>query len=334
MSTSLSHPENYDDLKLIHGIGPGIENRLFNAHIQTYAQLSALTPHDLAKVLQGLAGLTAGRITERDWIGQARQLAAQQVVERTEHAEGKGEVSSGLASPEDSPEGNLPMEIESMAPESRKHYDNFTVELWLDKDNTVSRTRVLHVQEHNESAWNGWNGQKLIDFIEEHAGLHGVEPDEIHLQPALAAAIEPAAIGLVGGRPIPGMAIQGSQFTVNKMEVITSNNPSPGHILSSGQPFDLHLKLELSQVEASPGTLLDYSAKVYAKDLSRGTHLMIGAEQGELMYAKQASIKIAGNSLSAGPYRLEASVTLRLHNEAASATQQMAFLDGGVFQVY
>ncbi|HYX49416.1 MAG TPA: helix-hairpin-helix domain-containing protein, partial [Ktedonobacteraceae bacterium] len=68
-----------DDLKLINGIGPAVENRLNDVGIYTYAQLAALSPADIAAAVAGLAGQSAERITKQDWIGQARSLTVELV---------------------------------------------------------------------------------------------------------------------------------------------------------------------------------------------------------------------------------------------------------------
>lgn len=67
-------PRGIDDLKLIHGIGPAVEQRLHGVGIDTFAKLAALTPADIAASVSDLAGLTAERIHKQDWIGQARRL--------------------------------------------------------------------------------------------------------------------------------------------------------------------------------------------------------------------------------------------------------------------
>jgi predicted flap endonuclease-1-like 5' DNA nuclease len=64
-----------NNLKLIDGIGPDVENRLHRVGIFTFAQLANLSPADIAAAIAGLAGLSAGRIVKQDWIGQARKLA-------------------------------------------------------------------------------------------------------------------------------------------------------------------------------------------------------------------------------------------------------------------
>jgi predicted flap endonuclease-1-like 5' DNA nuclease len=54
-----------NNLKLIDGIGPDVENRLHRVGIFTFTQLANLSPADIAAAIAGLAGLSAGRIVSR-----------------------------------------------------------------------------------------------------------------------------------------------------------------------------------------------------------------------------------------------------------------------------
>ncbi len=74
-TTHPSAPAQADDLKRIHGIGPAIESHLYDVGVQTYEELAALSPGELAKLLHGFAGLSAQQIARHGWIGQARELA-------------------------------------------------------------------------------------------------------------------------------------------------------------------------------------------------------------------------------------------------------------------
>lgn len=66
-------PTVINDLKLIAGIGPGLEKKLNAAGIQNYAQIAALTP-DAIQELERTVVKFSGRITRDDWIAQAKQL--------------------------------------------------------------------------------------------------------------------------------------------------------------------------------------------------------------------------------------------------------------------
>ncbi len=135
-----------DDFKLIYGIGPGIESRLHRAGIRTYAQLAALMPEKILSVLGNLVGLKIERITKQDWIGQAKKLA-----ETSDQRSGE------------------PLSMDTI--DSRMRYATFTVELLLDQDNHVRRTRSVHVQSEQEESWAGWDCNRLTDFIGERSEM-------------------------------------------------------------------------------------------------------------------------------------------------------------------
>jgi len=138
-----------DDFKLIDGIGQAIEKRLHRAGIVTYAQLASLSPTEIASLV-GLAGLSADQIAKRDWIAKARERAA-------------------LSAP-----SNLPIDTPPL-PE-RQHYATFTVELLLDEDSNVRRTRVRYIQEGAQDVWAGWEDGRLVRFFVEQAALRSQTP--------------------------------------------------------------------------------------------------------------------------------------------------------------
>ena len=58
---------------MISGVGPGLERKLLDFGITSYAQIAALTDDDIAE-LEAHVVKFAGRIKRDDWIGQAQQL--------------------------------------------------------------------------------------------------------------------------------------------------------------------------------------------------------------------------------------------------------------------
>jgi predicted flap endonuclease-1-like 5' DNA nuclease len=62
--------EAWDDLELIHGIGPVFAGRLRAQGINTFAQLSEADPDALAAMVD----LFPDRVREDDWVGQAKRL--------------------------------------------------------------------------------------------------------------------------------------------------------------------------------------------------------------------------------------------------------------------
>jgi extracellular elastinolytic metalloproteinase len=154
------------DLKRIKGIGPGIERSLHRAGIRTFTQLAALTPDDLVRLVGTAAGLSAQRIAKQDWTGAARELAAAE------------EEPAGVGGPE------------WEAPPDRQQYATFTVELLLDENGEVRRTRVVHVQQQDKDggkdSWPGWEGGRLVRYFVEHAALPSPPPAAARLQAGLA----------------------------------------------------------------------------------------------------------------------------------------------------
>ena len=66
-------PARQDDLKLISGVGPGLEKKLQDAGITSFAQIVALTDAEITDLEANVVKF-AGRIKRDDWIGQAQRL--------------------------------------------------------------------------------------------------------------------------------------------------------------------------------------------------------------------------------------------------------------------
>jgi len=66
-------PSAKDDLKLIKGVGPKLEEMLNEMGIYTFAQIAAFTPENLAWVDDNLTTFK-GRSLRDDWVAQARSL--------------------------------------------------------------------------------------------------------------------------------------------------------------------------------------------------------------------------------------------------------------------
>ncbi len=67
--------EDKDDLKLIKGIGPVLEQRLNELGVTTFRQLAGFTEHDIERVSTAIAAFP-GRIEREDWVGKACELVA------------------------------------------------------------------------------------------------------------------------------------------------------------------------------------------------------------------------------------------------------------------
>lgn len=66
-------PAPKDDLKLITGVGPGLERKLQDVGITSFEQIAKLSDLQIADLETSVVRF-AGRIKRDDWIGQAEQL--------------------------------------------------------------------------------------------------------------------------------------------------------------------------------------------------------------------------------------------------------------------
>lgn len=66
-----SAPKKSDDLKLIKGIGPGLEKQLNGLGVYSFAQIAGFSDEDLAWVDDNLTAFK-GRCFRDDWVGQAK----------------------------------------------------------------------------------------------------------------------------------------------------------------------------------------------------------------------------------------------------------------------
>ncbi|ASJ70958.1 hypothetical protein [Granulosicoccus antarcticus] len=67
--------DEHDDLKIIKGIGPVMEQRLHELGLTTFRQLAECSEQDIEAIATAI-GTFAGHIKRDDWVGKARELAA------------------------------------------------------------------------------------------------------------------------------------------------------------------------------------------------------------------------------------------------------------------
>jgi hypothetical protein len=282
-----------DDFKVVQGIGPGFEARLNAAGIRTYAQLAAMSPETVVSMLGKVIGLTVKRVVDEDWVGQARMLAAQE---------------RALADPD--------------AMGGRQHYATFTVELLLDEDNAVRRTHALCIQSEKEDTCAGWDPNRLLDFINNQAGLQAPHMDEFSpLQPEAPATVEPAK---VSGIPI-----------LKPTRIITDGGTHHGRILGKDEPFEIILPFDLADLNLSDLPKIDFKLNLNAKALKSGALLMLGEAQGTFELSKENEVTLKCPALDEGVYRIKVDLALNPSlMESESQALQITSLDGGLFLIY
>jgi hypothetical protein len=291
-----------DDLRLIKGIGPAIERRLQAAGIITFAKLSSLKP---AAIARAVPGRSATRIAAENWIGQARQLAS---ATAPAHRRRRTSVGSG-----------------------HQHYATFTVELLLNDDNSVRRTRVRHVQSKYEETWGGWDSLRVVGSLVQHAGFSMNLPEPASTLKSLSIAehtgsregaiaeASTSTISAATSQPdVPPKTVLESVIRTCELAIVPWGSVVPCNMVPAGQPFSVRLAMDLTEVTGPLLVALGYMIKIRAKKLGEPLPAKtIGRGQGTFIPADKVSCIVEAKIEIPGAYRLSVEATLALQEQAS-----------------
>jgi hypothetical protein len=337
-TTRAVEPPRADNLGLINGIGPAVENRLNGVGIFTFAQLAAMSPADIAAAVSALAGFSSERILKQDWIGQASKLAAASPSSEAQN-EGAAPIEPQLLiehTHDTSPSVEPQKEVEPSL--TAYHTATFTVELLLDENNNVHSSHVVHVQSRREHTWSDWPKAKLVDFMSQSAEVHVLseepvltnveKPEQTPVsvseseKPCTSAATMPELAGMLHVRD---MQISGIEPTGHR------------EILSFDQPVDVRLTLDFTEMKVPSTTPLTYKATVFGKRRDPGSRSgrVVGESEGTIIPADTVTINIKVPPLLQGTYQLAATIMVALPDmKLTPKSGTMAVIDGGLVQVY
>jgi hypothetical protein len=307
--TSKRTPPRADNFKLIKGISRSIERRLNEAGITTYAKLASLKPIGISTLIGDLNGVTAKRISKENWIEQARVLSSRPDLR---------------GSDEEAVVEEAPQNVQSAG------LTSFVVELLRNEGGQAKRTKVMHIDTGLEDTWIGWQERRLLDFFVTRAGLCSFATEtDVPSAPSIEHTREAertlhmASATLKDARPTPS-AETSIEPHPKSIEIATSTGrpafpesvPTPfqsraaSGVLSSNQPFDVHLALDLTEIDSAKRKPLSYKAAIFAKNLRGRLHQSVGEADGRLEPTDTPIIKVIGNPLPQGLYRLQAVVGL------------------------
>ena len=251
-------PEITDELKRIKGIGQGVETRLYEAGIHSFSQLAALSPQRISKILTGMIGMSAEKIKEQDWIGQASQLALE------------AKSDEAFISPI-----NL---------DERQRYETFSVKLLVDEGNQVRRTNIVHVQKGVEENWAGWNETRLIAFVVENAALN-VSTSKATIQmdvesiPATAAeaASSPSEMTETTAKHKQKHLHRNGTLTINGMDILEKGSVATSSVIATDQDWSIRLAWSLSKHGPLFGNWL---VKAYLESIGPGKEYVLPNDEG------------------------------------------------------
>jgi hypothetical protein len=330
-TSSTASPKSTDDFSLIRGIGPVLAGRLHNSGIHTYHELASMSP---AKLAAHIKGLSTTHIARQNWIGQARKLDSKNTPSKL-HQE------------------------QMVAPATRQHYENFTIEVLLDEKNKARRTRVVHVQSGDADTWAGWEPDQLIDFLGRHSKVHNfqkklgspaidptgmkavhgadqgptsitiIAPDSL---PAVApiTKLEPARIETVANIQSPPTLEFAEKLCLCDLYASLPDSDIPISFIQQGQPYRIRLTLDASHVGIRTTSQAIYKAKIIIRQIG-GSFETVLESNSSLALSGNTTLSIPGTGLLRGTYRLDAVVRLVTAREDLAIN---AFLEGNVLQVY
>ena len=276
--TSKPEDQSGDDFQRITGIGEKYERRLHEAGILTYQDLGALSPEEIAAVV----GISAERIGRQDWAGQARQRAG----------------------PPAAPPPSEPSQ----------HYASFHIELLLDVDDSVRRTKVRHLQSDTDEAWPGWDEGRLLALLRSHI------PRPVSRRPAEAIDVQssgapppsrPEMVASSGAEPATGSP-SGSLPSSLRIEELSPIHEGEGtYAWAPGEPASVRLTMRVNRTKLLRADVLDFTAEVIARN-KLGDHQRwpLGTVQGTIRVGEPLTVELTGPSLRRGLYRLEATVDI------------------------
>ncbi len=260
-----------DDMQKIAGIGPALATRLAEAGVSRYRDLASFTQERLGAVVH----VSPERIAGQDWIGQARRLASDVPIDPEGH--------------QTDPEGHqTDPEGHQTDPEGHQTYATFHVELLIDADNTVRRTKARHYQTDAEDSWPGWDEQHLIAVIRSKAAL-----DTPAARPTEPQAPEASPIHVDG----PGPAEKGTHGTFRL----------------AGQPTTVRMALQVAPFDRADAGPVDFIAEVAARSVSDNARYPVATASGVATIDEAICLNLGGQPLPPGLYRLEAEVTIYGH---------------------
>jgi hypothetical protein len=273
-----------DNFRKIAGIGAVIERRLHDAGIVTYQDLAACTPEQIAASLAE-AGISSARIASQDWAGQARRLAE-------------------------------PAAAAPLPSEPSQHYASFHIELLLDVDGRVRRTKVHHHQSGEDDAWPGWDEDRLLALLRDHIPLlaprepggavdllpSSASPPTTEPETAVSSESEPETLD----RPISSPS---SSLRIENLSLTREGQRS--HRWAPREPTSIRFTLHVNGATTLQAATLDFTAEVTASSqLGDDQHRPLGTTQGVVRVCEPLLVELTGQPLPRGLYRLEATVVI------------------------
>ena len=199
--------------------------------------------------------------------------------------------------------------------EPDQHYASFHIELLLDVDGSVRRTKVHHHQSDKDEAWPGWDEGRLIALLSDQIPLlaprqpaeasgpqSSATPTTDQQEAAAPSRSEMETAELPVSLPSSFLRIENLGLT---REGQRSHRYAPDEPTSIG--FTLHVTRR-STLRRQRSTSLPISQPAANSETINAS--LLGTAQGAVRAGEPLPVELAGPPLPRGLYRLEATVAI------------------------
>jgi hypothetical protein len=107
----------------------------------------------------------------------------------------------------------------------------------------------------------------------------------------------------------PVLAIAGVP-RLRQIETVPAGTHTPQNCLPYGQPFDVRLTIDLSDLKVPADIQFSYRASIYSKSLEGHSRQVVGETSGVIAFTDKVTVSVAGSALPKGTYRLKAFMIL------------------------
>lgn len=325
-----------DDFTRVSGIGKVLDRRLHQAGVTSYADLAGLNPEEIASLLADGGAVSAGRIGNEDWTGQAAKLAQEAVMPQAATVEEEAVTPSTQGAAASLPGAPAAADATGL------HYESFVVRILLhDADGRIASTTVQHVGSATERRWPGLDKPGLLDFISAYLSPGAATPPPARqingpgeqAPPEVPAptlldeqAVQPKN-GPVARQAGPGAASRASPAMLSDVPLTLARDL---RVPRSGEPFTVSITLDLADIEPPAEPRVRFSTVVLARPLSKAAAQVVSRGEG-IVSSDAPLIKLHSAGLPAGTYRLEALV--HLIESHGRSRDLVASVEGGILVV-
>jgi len=318
-----------DDFTQIRGINQKIANRLYDAGILTFTKLAAMSAVDIVSRIGPAAGVSIETINKRDWPGQAASLS-----EARKKPSVSGSLSSGIVSPPG---------LQAVS---------YVIELFVDENKHVNKTRIYHVQSNDEEDWKNWEETRLINFFHQRPELalpgkasvllSKTEPVDSSQEKSISASNSKKELPETNDQVQNDSASDSSTVeslplnpSLRKPEIIPANEKFPTQLISGNQPFSLRLAMDFpGSYDTKPGKM-NFSVLVKAQNLSNNRSQILGQCNGKIDPNRPIILNVREKLLSPGIYKVLAQVTLgEIFPDRINHDSLKTLLSGNLLEVY